>query len=323
MQPRAVEPAAFLKRRTLQVGDSILSWSVRLLSLLALAAVVLMLIETAVRAWPLFGAQSPLDLLFGLNWDPSTLAYGGLPFIYGTLVTSILALLFAVPLALGAALLINEYLPRRVGVPLGHAIELLAAVPSVVYGFWGVVVLVPLLVPAQQAIAGSPLGALPLFSGPTYGPSYLAAGLILAIMILPIVTAVSRDAMAATPRLQREAALALGATEWEAVRHVVLPFARGGIFAGIILALSRAIGETIAVLFVIGNQPQVNASILAPGYTLPSVIASEFAEANQPFHTEALIALGVVLFVMSFVVNIAARRVVSRFEARSGGADVR
>ncbi len=323
MQPSTAEPSGFLKRGTLQVGDSILAWSVRLLSLTALGAVVLMLIETALRALPLLDVQSPLDLLFGLNWDPSRLAYGGLPFIYGTVVTSLLALVFAVPLALGAALLINEYLPPRIGRALGNAIELLAAVPSVVYGFWGVVVLVPLLVPVQDAIAASPLGALPFFAGPTYGPSYLAAGVILAIMILPIVTAVSRDAMAATPRLQREAALALGATQWETIRAVVLPFARGGIFAGVILALSRAIGETIAVLFVIGNQPQVNASILAPGYTLPSVIASEFAEANQPFHTEALVALGVVLFVMSFAVNIAARRVVGRFEARSGGADVR
>ena len=316
-------PGALLRRRVPGVGDPILAWSVRLLALLALGVVVLMLLETLLRASPLFGIESPFVLLFGLNWDPSTIAYGGLPFIYGTAVTSVLALLFAVPLAIGAALLINEYLPRRIGGTLASAIELLAAVPSVVYGFWGVTVLVPALVPLQRAIAASPLGAIPLFAPPTYGPSYLAASLILAIMILPIATAVSRDAMAATPRLQREAALALGATRWEAIRHVVLPFARGGILAGIILALSRAIGETIAVLFVIGNQPQINLSILAPGYTLPSVIASEFAEANQPFHSEALIALGIVLFVISFAVNISARWVVARFEARAGGADVR
>jgi phosphate transport system permease protein len=316
-------PGVALRRRVLDVRDPILAWSVRLLALLALGVVALMLLETLLRAAPLFAVESPAVLLFGVNWDPSSLAYGGLSFIYGTLITSVLALVFAVPLALGAALLINEYLPKRVGSPLAYAIELLAAVPSVVYGFWGVVVLVPALAPLQQTLAASPLGAIPLFAAPTYGPSYLAAGLILAIMILPIATAVSRDSLAATPRLQREAALALGATHWETIRHVTLPFARGGILAGVILALSRAIGETIAVLFVIGNQPQINLSMLAPGYTLPSVIASEFAEANQPFHSEALIALGIVLFLISFAVNVAARWVVGRFEARAGGADVR
>ena len=227
--------------------------------------------------------------------------YGALPFVYGTVVTSIIALIFAVPLSLGAALLVNEYLPAAVAAPVAYAIELLAAVPSVVYGFWGVIVVVPALRPVQEAIAGSPLGAIPVFAGPVAGPSYFVAGMVLAIMILPILTSVARDSIRATPRLQREGAMALGATHWETIRHVVLPFARGGIFAGIILGLSRAIGETIAVLFVIGNQPQINASIFSPGYTLPSVIASEFAEANQPFHPEALIGLGVVLFVMSFV----------------------
>jgi phosphate transport system permease protein len=321
--PEEMTPGVALQRRILDVRDPILAGTVRLLALLALGVVALMLLETLLRAAPLFAVESPAVLLLGVNWDPSSLAYGGLSFVYGTVVTSILALVFAVPLALGAALLINEYLPPRAGRPLSHAIELLAAVPSVVYGFWGVVVLVPALVPLQQAIAASPLSAIPLFAPPTYGPSYLAASLILAIMILPIATAVSRDALAATPRLQREAALALGATHWETVRHVVLPFARGGILAGVILALSRAIGETIAVLFVIGNQPQINLSILAPGSTLPSVIASEFAEANQPFHAEALIALGIVLFVISFAVNVAARWVIGRFETRAGGADVR
>jgi phosphate transport system permease protein len=192
-----------------------------------------------------------------------------------------------------------------------------------VYGFWGITVLVPAVRPVEQAIAASPLGVIPIFAGPVPGPSFLVAGMVLAIMILPIITSVGRDSMNATPRLQRDGALALGATHWETIRHVVLPFARGGIFAGIILGLSRAIGETIAVLFVIGNQPQVNASIFSPGYSLPSVIASEFKEANQPFHPEALVALGVILFILSFAVNVAARAVISRYEARAGGADVR
>jgi phosphate transport system permease protein len=315
--------AAIIRQRRISLGDPLLGWGVRILSWTALAAIVLMLVDTAFNSGKLLEHESIWDFLSGTVWQPASVVYGALPFVYGTVVTSLIALLLAVPLALGAALLVNEYLPPRVASPLAYGIELLAAVPSVVYGFWGILVLVPALRPVQQAIATSPVGAIPIFSGPVAGPSYLAAGVILAIMILPIVTSVARDAMSATPRLQREGALALGATQWETIRHVVLPFARGGIFAGVILGLSRAIGETIAVLFVIGNQPQINASIFAPGYSLPSVIASEFAEANQPFHSEALIALGVVLFALSFAVNLAARRVVGRFEARAGGADVR
>jgi len=316
-------PGSLIRRRRPSLGDPILAWGVRILSWVALAAIALMLFDTAMNSGRLLEHESIWDFLSGTVWQPASLVYGALPFVYGTVITSAIALLLAVPLAIGAALLVNEYLPKRVASPLAYGIELLAAVPSVVYGFWGILVVVPALRPVQQAIAGSPLGTIPLFSGPVAGPSYLAAGVILAIMILPIVTSVARDAMNATPRLQREGALALGATQWETIRHVVLPFARGGIFAGVILGLSRAIGETIAVLFVIGNQPQINASIFAPGYSLPSVIASEFAEANQPFHPEALIALGVVLFALSFAVNVAARRVVTRFEARAGGADVR
>ena len=320
---RPEHQGTFIRQRRLSVGDPLLRWSVRILSWSALAAIVLMLLDTAGHSMKLLEHTSILDFVFGILWQPASTVYGALPFIYGTLVTSSLALILAVPLALGAALLVNEYLPHRVASPLAYGIELLAAVPSVVYGFWGILVLVPALRPLEQAVAGSALGEIPIFSGPVPGPSYLAAGVILAIMILPIVTSVARDAMRATPRLQREGALALGATHWETIRHVVLPFARGGIFAGVILGLSRAIGETIAVLFVIGNQPQINASIFAPGYSLPSVIAGEFAEANQPFHPEALIALGVVLFLLSFTVNVAARVVVGRFEARAGGADVR
>ena len=316
-------PGALIRQRRLSLGDPLLRWGVRILSWLALAAIVVMLLDTAVHSAKLLEHTSLWSFLTGTAWQPANAIYGALPFIYGTVVTSILALLLAVPLALGAALLVNEYLPARAAAPLAYGIELLAAVPSVVYGFWGVIVLVPALRVVEQAVAASPLGQIPVFSGPVPGPSYLAAGLILAIMILPIVTSVARDAMRATPPLQREGALALGATHWETIRHVVLPFARGGIFAGVILGLSRAIGETIAVLFVIGNQPQINASIFAPGYSLPSVIAGEFAEANQPFHPEALIGLGVVLFAISFAVNLAARGVVGRFETRAGGADVR
>jgi phosphate transport system permease protein len=316
-------PGALVRQRGFSIGDPILKWSVRFLSWLALTGVVVMLIDTASHSAKLLQHTSLWDFLAGTVWEPASTVYGALPFVYGTVVTSIIALIFAVPLSLGAALLVNEYLPAAVAAPVAYSIELLAAVPSVVYGFWGVIVVVPALRPVQEAIAGSPVGAIPIFAGPVAGPSYFVAGVVLTIMILPILTSVARDSIRATPRLQREGAMALGATHWETIRHVVLPFARGGIFAGIILGLSRAIGETIAVLFVIGNQPQINASIFSPGYTLPSVIASEFAEANQPFHPEALVGLGVVLFVMSFVVNLAARAIVERFERRAGGADVR
>ena len=325
--PRSVlpgtRPAGLVTRRRLGIGDPILLWSVRILSLAALASVVLMLVDTVGRSADLLQATSVWDFLTGLRWAPASAAFGALPFIYGTVVTSLLALLLAVPLALGAALLISEILPRRLASPLAYAIELLAAIPSVVYGFWGITVLVPLLRPVQDAVIASPLGALPPFSGPAPGPSYFMAGVILAIMILPIVTSVARDSIAATPRLQREAALALGATRWETIRHVVLPFARGGIFAGVILGLSRAIGETIAVLFVIGNLPQVNGSLFSPGFTLPSAIAAQFAEATGDFHREALVALGIVLFLLSFAVNVLARWFVARHERRAGGADVR
>jgi phosphate transport system permease protein len=320
---RPDEPERLVRRRGLSIGDPILAWLVRILSLAALVAVVIMLVQTAVDAGTLFRHESIVEFLTGLRWEPSNLIYGALPFIYGTLMTSIIALVFAVPLSIGVALLIMEYLPHRLSGPVAVAVDLLAAVPSIVYGFWGILYLVPAVRPIEQAIASSPLGVIPIFAGPAPGPSYFVAGLVLTIMILPIITAVTREAIAATPRLQREGAMALGATHWEQIRHVILPFARGGIFAGIILGLSRAIGETIAVLFVIGNAPNLAASIFAPGYTLPSVIAAEFREANQPFHVEALIALGVVLFVLSFGVNVMARIVVGRFERRAGGADVR
>jgi phosphate transport system permease protein len=316
-------PGRLVQRRSLSVGDPILTWAVRILALTALAAVVVMLIQTAVDASTLFKLEGPIDFLFGTRWEPSNTIYGALPFIYGTLVTSIIALVFAVPLSVGVALLVMEYLPSRVSGPVAVAVDLLAAIPSIVYGFWGLLYLVPAVRPIEQAIAASPLGVVPIFGGPAPGPSYFVAGLVLTIMILPIITAVTREAIAATPSLQREGAMALGATHWEQIRHVILPFARGGIFAGVILGLSRAIGETIAVLFVIGLSPHLAASIFAPGYTLPSVIASEFREANEPFHIEALIALGVVLFVLSFAVNVAARVIVGRFERRAGGADVR
>jgi phosphate transport system permease protein len=316
-------PQGLIRRRVPGIGDPILWWTVRILSVAALLAVVIMLLQTAVDASTLFRHVGPLQFLTGLRWEPSNTIYGALPFIYGTLVTSIIALVFAVPLSVGVALLIMEYLPRRIAGPMAMAVDLLAAVPSIVYGFWGILYLVPAVRPIEQAIAGSPAGAIPVFAGPAPGPSYFVAGLVLTIMILPIITAVSREAIAATPRIQREGIMALGATHWEQIRHVVLPFARGGIFAGVVLGLSRAIGETIAVLFVIGNAPHLAASIFSPGYTLPSVIASEFREANQPFHVEALIALGVVLFVLSFGVNLGARIIIARFERRAGGADVR
>jgi phosphate transport system permease protein len=223
-----------------------------------------------------------------------------------------------VPIAIGISLLVTEFLPHRVAGPVAVIVDLLAAVPSVVWGLWGLLVLVPVLRPFEQAVAGSVGRVLPVLGPPTPGPSYFAAGLIVAIMIIPIVAAVTREVFAATPRLQREAILALGGTRWDVIRQVVIPIGRTGLFAAIILGLGRAIGETIAVTLVVGNSPKIAGSIFAPGFTLASVIANEFNEATEDLHPEALIALGVVLLVIAIIINGAGVLVRRRFEQGIG-----
>jgi phosphate transport system permease protein len=246
------------------------------------------------------------SFLFSSTWDPVAGDFGALPFIYGTVVTSILALLIAVPLGLGAAIFLAELAPPKISDFLTFVIELLAAVPSVIFGLLGIFLLLPALhyvVPVLQ----QSLGFLPIFSGPFYGVSIFSAGIVLSIMIVPFITSVSREVLLAVPQDQKEAALALGATRWQTTSRVVVPFARRGIFGSIFLALARALGETMAVTMVIGNNPQINPSLLAPGYSIAAVIANEFTEATEDVYVSALIELGLVLFGITIVINALAR----------------
>ena len=241
------------------------------------------------------------------HWDPVAGEFGALPFIYGTLVSSLLALLIAVPLSLGAAIFLAELAPGFIRPPVAFLIEMLAAVPSVVYGLWGIFVLVPWLRDWVQPPVGRALGFLPLFQGPPYGIGMLAAGLILAIMVVPYITSVSREVLLAVPGAQREAALGLGATRWETTRIAVLRYGRSGLIGTILLGLGRALGETMAVTMVIGNRPEIAASLFAPGYTMASVLANEFTEATSDLYVSALVEIGLLLLLVTILVNGLAR----------------
>lgn len=242
----------------------------------------------------------------GRDWDPVSGDFGALPFIWGTLYSSVLALILAAPIGVGIAIFINEIAPGRLRGPLGFLTELLAAIPSIVYGLWGIFVLVPFVRMIETAIWKTPLRKLPLFSGPPYGIGMLAAGLILAIMVIPYVSSVSREVLKAVPRTQREAAYALGATRWEAT-SVALRYGRTGILGAIILGFGRAFGETMAVTMVIGNNPQISASLFAPQYSMAAVIANEFTEATGDLYLQSLIYIGLVLFVITLVINALSR----------------
>jgi phosphate transport system permease protein len=240
-------------------------------------------------------------------WDPIAGHFGALPFIYGTVVTTVVGLLIAVPLGIGAAIFLAELAPPKISDSLSFLIELLAAVPSVIYGLLAVFILIPLMRTSIQPFLKSTLGFLPFFKGPAYGVGFLTAGIVLAVMIIPFIISVSREVLLSVPGDQREAALALGATRWEATWKVVVPFARVGILGSVFLALARALGETMAVTMVIGNNPQVSSSLFAPGYTIAAVIANEFTEATSDLYLQALIELGLVLFLLTFVLNGLAR----------------
>ncbi len=246
------------------------------------------------------------DFLFTRTWDPVAGRFGALPFIYGTVVTSALGLLIAVPLGVGAAIFLAELAPPAISDAMTFLIELLAAVPSVIIGLIGIFVLVPIL---QQIVPvlKSGLGFLPIFSGPFYGVSVFSAGVVLSVMIVPFIISISREVLLAVPRDLREAALALGATRWEATWQIVIPFGRTGIIGSIFLALARALGETMAVTMVIGNSPKIAASLLAPGYSIAAVLANEFTEATGDLYLSSLIELGLVLFALTIVINGAAR----------------
>lgn len=255
----------------------------------------------------------------GTTWDPVFHVYGALPFIWGTVVSSLLALALAVPLGIGTGMFLSEVAGATTRRTIEFFIELLAAIPSVVYGLWGVFVLVPFVRDYVQPALQGTLGFLPLFHGPPFGYGMLTAGIILAIMILPIVTSLTREALNAVPDHQREASLALGCTRWETIRYAVLPYNKSGIIAAVVLSLGRALGETMAVTMVIGNMPMISSSLFMPGQTIASLIANEFAEASGGIYLSVLIELGLVLFAITFLLNVLTRLVVAFVSHRGTG----
>jgi phosphate ABC transporter permease protein PstC len=295
-----------------RLPDRVLKWGLTALAAAILALLAYFFIRLIGESSSTFSTYG-LSFVFGNDWDPAHAIYHGLPLVVGTLVTSAIALLIGVPVAVSAAIYVNELCPRRLRTPLAILVDLLAAVPSVVYGLWGIFVLAPKIQPAEQWFANT-FSFIPFIGGGTAtGPNYFIAGLILAIMILPIVSAISREVIATVPRENKEAALALGATRWEMIRMAVLPYARPGITGGAMLGLGRAIGETIAVVLVIGNASVIGSHLFNQGYTLAAVIANEFGEAaNTPAHSSALFAAGLILFVLTLIVNIFARWFVVR-----------
>ena len=290
------------------------------------AAAGLILLLTAMLVYELWVSSHLSREKFGWHflvtstWDPNAESFGALPFLYGTCVTSLVALIIGVPLGVGAAIFLSELAPPRLSNALTFCVELLAAVPSVIYSLLGVFVLMPIIKAYLHPLLKNTLGWTPLFSGPFYGVSFLAAGIVLAIMILPFIVSVSRQVLLAVPSDQREGALALGATRWETTWKVVVPFAKRGIYGSIFLALARALGETMAVTMVIGNVPQIKASLFAPGYSIAAVIANEFTEATFDLYVNSLIELGLVLFALTIVINGLARLLVMSTSKMSASA---
>jgi phosphate transport system permease protein len=285
--------------------------------LVLLGGIVVALAAGSVPAVQKFG----LAFLTSDAWNPVTEKFGALPAIYGTLVTSFIAMLIGIPLALGVAVFLTELCPPRLRRPIGTLIELLAAIPSIIYGIWGLFVLAPILQLTIQPAMVKVLGPLPvlgaLFAGPPLGLGVLTAGVILGIMVLPFIASVTRDVFMTVPPMLRESAYGVGATTSEVVRHIVLPYVRVGVIGGIMLGLGRALGETMAVTFVIGNAHRIKASLLAPGTTISATLANEFTEAVGDLYTSSLFALGSILFIITFVVLAAAKFMLLRIEQRA------
>ena len=290
-------------------SDRVFQSAIMACGLAVLGVLLLIVYELVLRSklsWHAFG----FSFFTTSDWDPVNEKFGALPFIYGTLVSSLVALIIAVPLSIGVAVFTTEMCPKQLRGPLSFFVELLAAIPSVIYGLWGIFVLVPLLSEHVQPFLANTLGWTGLFSGPPYGIGMLAAGIILAIMIIPIISSIAREVLQVVPQHQREGVLALGATRWEMIRVGVLRNARAGIVGGIILGLGRALGETMAVTMVIGNRPEISKSLFAPGYTMASVLANEFSEATGDTYLSALVEIGLVLFLVTIIVNALARLLV-------------
>ena len=310
--------AASRPRHSSRFGDQLFgglllgsAWAV----LLVVAALVFVLL---IAAWPALKTAG-FGALTSTLWDPADGHFGALSFVFGTAVTSAIALLLAGPIGIAVALFLAELAPRRLAAPIAMLVELLAAVPSVVYGLWGLFVLAPVMRSAVQPVLSKTLGFLPLFQGPPLGIGMLTAGVLLSIMILPTVAAIARDVFTAVPNDQREGMLALGATKWEVLTKAVLPFARSGVIGALVLALGRAMGEAMAVVMIIGNTPAVSASLFKPAYTMASVLANEFTEATGQAYVSMLIEIGLLLFGLSVVVNVLARLLVWSVAPAHGG----
>ena len=287
-------------------GDVIFSALVRLAALITLLLLTGIIVSLIFASWPSI-QQFGLSFLWSKEWDPPAQEFGALVPIYGTIVTSVIALVIAVPVSFGIALFLTELAPNWLKRPLGIAIELLAAIPSIVYGMWGLFVFAPLFATYFQEPVGNVLSSIPivgeLFSGPAFGIGILAAGVILAIMIIPYIASVMRDVFEQTPVMMKESAYGIGCTTWEVIWSIVLPYTRNGVIGGVMLGLGRALGETMAVTFIIGNTYQLDsASLFMPGNSITSALANEFAEAETGLHTAALMELGLILFVITFIV---------------------
>ena len=313
--------ASLLADSTGQRADRIFRSIALLAGLVVLAVLALIAASTTQEAWPAFRSEG-LSFVTSSTWIPAEGRFGALAFIYGTVLSSLLALMLAVPVSLGIALYANEAAPSRIRRPIVYVLDLLAAIPSVVYGLWGIIVLAPFLGPHVYEPINSAVGDWPVvgwFLNGSSGRSFMTAGIILAIMITPIITSLSREVIATVPSAQREAAYGMGATRWEMIRLAVLPWGRGGIVGAIMLGLGRAMGETIAVALVIGSQPgQITTHLFEAGDSMAAVIVNQFGEASGT-HRAALVGLGVVLFLVTIIVNVTARTVVARFDRRAQG----
>ncbi|MGC2448722.1 MAG: phosphate ABC transporter permease subunit PstC [Candidatus Sulfotelmatobacter sp.] len=304
-----VERSVLLRASSGEVPDRIFKSAITACGLAVLGVLVLIVYELVAGSklsWHAFG----FHFFATSDWDPVSEQFGALPFIFGTIVSSILALIIAIPLAVGVAVFTTEMCPKKIRGPLSFFVELLAAIPSVIYGLWAIFVLVPLMSGYVEPFLAKTLGWTGLFEGPTYGIGMLAAGIILAIMIIPIISSITREVLMVVPQNQREGVLALGATRWEMIWVGVLRNARAGILGGIILGLGRALGETMAVTMVIGNRPEIAKSLFAPGYTMASVLANEFSEATGDVYLSALIEIGLALFLVTIIVNALAQLLV-------------
>lgn len=325
----AVTPAARAELSGIQRGDQTFTWVLRIASIAVIVVLVIMVLTLAGYSIPVLQKYG-VSYFLGSTWRPNATdtkpsEFGALPYIFGTIVTSIIALLVATPLAVGSAIYVSEYAPKWLGRPISFVVELLVTIPSVAYGLWGLLVMVPFMRDNVQPFLQNVLGPIPiigqLFQGPMYGVSLLTAGLLLAIMILPTIMSLSREIIAQVPRLQKEGSLALGATKWEMLSMAVLPFAKPGILGAMVLGLARAFGETMAVTMVVGNaSSKIAPSLFTPGYTIASAIANQFTEANSPIHFSAIVGLGLILMVVASAFNIVARLLVKRATRMPGGA---